>query len=174
LNFRRSTFRPKPTLDAPSAKRAHQGVPQVPAASFQVPVVVPAIPSSAADVSIFAATTPEVPAADVSVSAATIPEVHAAESRSADTPTASAHVSIEHSVAASTHSFSCIHHKHIAKKQVTPIVDIADATFIKFDSDRNTKHFTSLHELLHMVERTDLQKLLGTVDNLYQREDPDT
>nr|GFD48386.1 hypothetical protein [Tanacetum cinerariifolium] len=42
------------------------------------------------------------------------------------------------------------------------------------DMAGNTKHFTSLRELLHMVERTDLQKLLGTVDNLYQQEDPDT
>nr|GEY37809.1 putative reverse transcriptase domain-containing protein [Tanacetum cinerariifolium] len=124
LNFRRSTFRPKPTLDAPSAKRANQGVPQ-----------------------------------------------------------------------------------HIAKKRVTPIVDIADDALIKFNSDSgndddplpyapyvgweivssplgsvhayydmagHTKHFTSLREHLHMVEKTDLQKLLGAVDNLYQMEDPDT
>nr|GEZ20291.1 hypothetical protein [Tanacetum cinerariifolium] len=86
--------------------------------------------------------------------------------------------------------------KNIAKKRVAPIVDIADAALIKFDSDsgsdddplpyapyaswkmvpsplgfvhaysdmaRHTKHFTSLPELLHKVERTDLQKLLGTV-----------
>nr|GFB61420.1 reverse transcriptase domain-containing protein [Tanacetum cinerariifolium] len=38
----------------------------------------------------------------------------------------------------------------------------------------HTKHFTTLRELLHMVEKTDLQKLLGAIDNLYQREDPDT
>nr|GFA08901.1 synaptobrevin, longin-like domain protein [Tanacetum cinerariifolium] len=101
----------------------------------KVPAVVPAVPSSAADVSVFAATTPEVPAAE--------------------------------------------RRKHIAKN---PIVDIADAALIKFDSDsgsdddplRHTKHFTSLRELLHMVEKIDLQKLLGDVDNVYQREDPDT
>nr|GEW86854.1 hypothetical protein [Tanacetum cinerariifolium] len=81
---------------------------------------VPAVPSFAADVSVYVATTLEVPAA---------------ESRPADTPTASVHVSVEHSVAASTHSSSCRHHKHIAKKRVTPIVDIADAALIKFDSD---------------------------------------
>nr|GEV96492.1 copia protein [Tanacetum cinerariifolium] len=161
LAEQRSTFRPKPTLDAPSAKRANQGVPQV----------------------------------------------LAAESCPADTSTASAHVSVEPSVAASTPSSSHKRRKHIAKKGVTPIVDIADAALIKFNSDigsdddplpyapyagwkmvpsplgfvhayydlaGQTKHFTSLRELLHMVERTDLQKLLGTVDNLYQREDPDT
>nr|GEU50150.1 aminoacyl-tRNA synthetase, class 1a, anticodon-binding [Tanacetum cinerariifolium] len=146
-------------------------------------------------------------AADVLVSAATTPEVPAAESRPADIPTASAHVSVEPSVAASTPSSSRKRRKRIAKKRVTPIVDIADAALIKFDSDSgsdddplpyapyaswqmvpsplgsvhayydmagHTKHFTSLRELLHMVEKTDLQKLLGTVDNLYQREDPDT
>nr|GFB00313.1 hypothetical protein [Tanacetum cinerariifolium] len=122
-------------------------------------------------------------------------------------PTAYAHVFVEHSVAASTHSSSRRRRKHIAKKRVAPIVDIADAALIKFDSDsgsdddplpyapyagwkmgpsplgfvhaysdmaRHTKHFTSLRELLHTVERTDLQKLLGTIDNLYQRENPDT
>nr|GEY92341.1 putative reverse transcriptase domain-containing protein [Tanacetum cinerariifolium] len=192
LNFRHFTFRPKPTLDAPSAKRANQGVPQVPAASSQVPASVPDAPSFAADVSVSAATTPEVPTA---------------ESRPADTPTASVHVSVEPSVAASTPSSSHKRRKHIAKKWVTPIVDRADDALIKFDSDSgsdddplpyapyaswemvpspldsvhayydmagHTKHFTSLRKLLYMVERTDLQKLLGTVDNLYQREDPDT
>nr|GEZ66561.1 hypothetical protein [Tanacetum cinerariifolium] len=120
LNFRRSTFRPKPTLDAPSAKRANQGVPQVPVASSQVPSSVPDALSFAADVSVSAATTPEVPAA---------------ESRPADTPTASAHISIKHFVAASTPSSSRKRRKYIAKKRVTPIVDIADAALIKFDSD---------------------------------------
>nr|GEV95686.1 aminoacyl-tRNA synthetase, class 1a, anticodon-binding [Tanacetum cinerariifolium] len=43
-----------------------------------------------------------------------------------------------------------------------------------YDMTGHTKHFTSLRELLHMVDKTDLQKLLGAVDNLYQREDPDT
>nr|GEY63141.1 hypothetical protein [Tanacetum cinerariifolium] len=189
LNSRHSTFRPKPTLDAPSAKRANQRVPQVPATSSQVPASVPAASSFATDVSVSAATTPKVPAA---------------ESRPADTPTAYVHVSVEHSVAASTHSSSRRHRKHIAKKRVTPIMDIDDDALIKFDSDsgsdddplpytpyagwkmvssplgsihayyvmaRHTKHFTSLCELLHLVEKTDLQKLLGAVDNLYQREE---
>nr|GEU75490.1 ribonuclease H-like domain, reverse transcriptase, RNA-dependent DNA polymerase [Tanacetum cinerariifolium] len=188
----RSTFRPKPTLDAPFVKRVNQGVPQVPVASSQVPASVPAALLFAADVSVFAATTLEVPAA---------------ASRPADTLTASVHVSVEHSVAASTPSSLRKRHKHIAKKLVTPIVDIADAALIKFDSDSSsdddplpyapyagwemvpsplgfvhayydmvghTKHFTSLRELLHIMEKTDLQKLMGVVDNLYQREDPDT
>nr|GEU55234.1 alpha/beta hydrolases superfamily protein [Tanacetum cinerariifolium] len=178
-NFRRSTFRPKPTLDAPSAKRANPGVPQVPTASSQVPTSVPDAPTFAADASVSAATTPEVPAA---------------ESRPSDTPTASVHVSVEHSVAASTQSSLRRRRKYIAKKRVTPIMDMADAALIKFDSDSgsnddplpyvpyagwemvpsplgfvhayhdmagHTKHFTTLRELLHMVEKTDLQKLLG-------------
>nr|GFA11735.1 hypothetical protein [Tanacetum cinerariifolium] len=105
-----STFRPKPTLDAPSARRANQGVPQVPATPSQVPASVPAASSFAAD-------------------------VPAAASRSADTPTSSVYVFVEHSVAASTYSSSRRRRKHIAKKRVTPIVDIADAALIKFDSD---------------------------------------
>nr|GFA14566.1 hypothetical protein [Tanacetum cinerariifolium] len=174
----RFTFRPKPTLDAPSAKRANQGVPQVPAASSQVLASVLDAPSFSADVSVSAATTPEVPTA---------------ESRPADTPTASVHISVEPSVAASTPSSSRKRRKHIAKKWVTPIVDMADDALIKFNSDSgsdddplpyapyaswemvpsplgsvhayydmagHTKHFTSLRKLLYMVERTDLQKLL--------------
>nr|GFC88637.1 hypothetical protein [Tanacetum cinerariifolium] len=42
------------------------------------------------------------------------------------------------------------------------------------DMARHTKHFTTLRKLLHMVEKTDLQKLLGAVDKLYQKEEPDT
>nr|GEX48605.1 OTU domain-containing protein 5-B [Tanacetum cinerariifolium] len=42
------------------------------------------------------------------------------------------------------------------------------------DMAGHTKHFTTLRELLYMVEKTDLQKLLGAVDELYQKEDPNT
>nr|GEV14127.1 putative ribonuclease H-like domain-containing protein [Tanacetum cinerariifolium] len=98
----------------------------------KVPASVPAAPSFAADVSVPAAPSFAV---DVSVSAATTPEVPAAESRLADTLTASAHVSIAHSVAASTPSSLRKRRKDIAKKRVTPIVDIADAALIKFDSN---------------------------------------
>nr|GEW15071.1 hypothetical protein [Tanacetum cinerariifolium] len=97
--------------------------------------------------------------------------------------------------------------KQIAKKRVTPIVDVADVDLIKFDSasesdgdpspyapyagwemvptpfgsihayydmEEHTKHFTSLRELLHMVEKNDLRKLLGDVDKFYQRQEPET
>nr|GEZ99966.1 hypothetical protein [Tanacetum cinerariifolium] len=60
-------------------------------------------------------------------------EVSAAASRPADTPTA--HASVEHSVVATTPSSSCKRRKHIAKKRVTPIMDMANADLIKFDSD---------------------------------------
>nr|GEX76099.1 aminoacyl-tRNA synthetase, class 1a, anticodon-binding [Tanacetum cinerariifolium] len=145
----------KPTLDAPSAKRANQGVPQVPAASSHVPASVPAAPSFATDVSISAATTPEVPAA---------------ESRPADTPTAFAYVSVESSVAASTPSSSRKRRKHIAKKRVTPTVDIADDALIKFDSDSGSDDDPLSYAPYAGWE----MKQLGIVDNLYQREDPDT
>nr|GEX75407.1 retrovirus-related Pol polyprotein from transposon TNT 1-94 [Tanacetum cinerariifolium] len=65
--------------------------------------------------------------------------------------------------------------KQIAKKRVTPIVDVADVDLIKFDSAKeHTKHFTSLHKLLHMVEQNDLRKLLRDVDKFYQRQEPET
>nr|GEX16672.1 hypothetical protein [Tanacetum cinerariifolium] len=160
-------------------------------------VLVPAALSVAADVSI-----PAVPPDLAAVSTHVDTEVHAEESTPDDNPTAS-----EHIVAASTPSSSRKRHKQIAKKRVTPIVDIADDALIKFDStsdsdddplpyapyagwemvpsplgsihayydmEGHTKHFTYLRELLHMVEKNDLQKLLVTVDNLYQREEPDT
>nr|GFA10177.1 hypothetical protein [Tanacetum cinerariifolium] len=154
----RSTFRPKPTLDAPSAKRANQGVPQVPAASSQVPASVPAASSFATDVSVSAATTPKIPAA---------------ESRPADTPTAYAHVFVEHSVATDSGSDDDpLPYVPYAGWEMVPSL----LGFVHAYSDMagHTKHFTSLRELLHMVEKIDLQKLLGAVDNLYQREDPDT
>nr|GEX66738.1 hypothetical protein [Tanacetum cinerariifolium] len=122
-------------------------------------------------------------------------------------PAASEHVPTEPTVAVPTPSSSRQRRKHIAKKWVTPIVDMADAAIIKFDSDSDgdddplpyapyagwemvpsplgsvhayhdmaghTKHFTTLRELLHLVEKTDLQKLLGAIDELYHKEDPDT
>nr|GEW56426.1 ribonuclease H-like domain, reverse transcriptase, RNA-dependent DNA polymerase [Tanacetum cinerariifolium] len=151
LNFKRTTFRPMLTLEAPSAKRARQEVPQdVHAASSQVPTSVHAAPFTVVVVSVPAA--PSI-AADVLVSAApSIPadtEVHADESCLDDTQTASEHVSTKHTVDESTPSTSRIRQGH-------------------------TKHFTSLHELLHMVEKNDLRRLLGAVDILYQREEPDT
>nr|GEX55224.1 ribonuclease H-like domain, reverse transcriptase, RNA-dependent DNA polymerase [Tanacetum cinerariifolium] len=131
--------------------------------------------------------------------------VPAAPSIAADT--ASERVSAEHTVDESTPLSSCSRRKQIAKKRVTPIVDVADDALIMFDRasgsdddplpyapyagwemvttplgfihayydmEEHTKHFTSLRELLHMVEKNDLRKLLGAVDNLYQREEPNT
>nr|GEZ17517.1 xylulose kinase-1 [Tanacetum cinerariifolium] len=210
-NFKRTTCRPAPSLEAPFVKRARQEVPQdVNAASLQVPaapsvvadVSVPAAPSVAIDVSVPAV--PPDPAVD---SAHVDTEVHADESNPDDTTTASEQVSAEHTVAASTPLSLRTRRKHLAKKRVTPIVDIADDALIKFDSasdsdddplpyapyagwemvpsplgsvhayydiEGHTKHFTSLHEILHMVEKNDLRRLLGAVDNLYRREEPDT
>nr|GFD18967.1 hypothetical protein [Tanacetum cinerariifolium] len=42
------------------------------------------------------------------------------------------------------------------------------------DMAGHTKHFTTLRELLYMVEKTDLQKLLGAVDKIYQKQEPNT
>nr|GEV20172.1 hypothetical protein [Tanacetum cinerariifolium] len=197
LNFKRTTFRPTPTLEAPSDKRARQGVPQdVHAASLQVPTSVPTTPSIAADVSFFT-----VPSIHVDT------EVYADESHPDDNQTASEQVFAEHTVDESTPSSSCTCRKQIAKKRVTLIVDVADNALIKFDSasesdddpspyapyadwemvptplgsihayydmEEHTKHFTSLHKLLHMVEKNDLRQLLGDVDKFYQRHKPDT
>nr|GEX63417.1 aminoacyl-tRNA synthetase, class 1a, anticodon-binding [Tanacetum cinerariifolium] len=199
LNFKRTTFRPTPSLEAPSAKRARQGVPQdVHAASSQVPTA----PSVAADVSV-----PAISPDHATGSAHVDTEVHVAESNPNDNPTTSEQVSAEHTIAVSTPSSSCTRRKQIAKKRVTLIVDIVDDALIKFDSasdsdddplpyapyagwemvpsllgstydyydmEGHTKHFTSLRELLHMVEKNDLRKLLGAVNNIYQREEPDT
>nr|GEX21764.1 hypothetical protein [Tanacetum cinerariifolium] len=128
---------------------------RVPAASTQVPADVPAALSFVVDVSVSAATTPVVPAA---------------KSRLADTPTASAHVSVEPSVAASTHFSLRKCRKHITKKRVTPIVDMADVALIKFDSDSGSDD----DPLPYAPYASWEMKLLGVVDNLYQREDPDT
>nr|GEX05467.1 hypothetical protein [Tanacetum cinerariifolium] len=151
---------------------------RVPAASSQVPAGVPTALSFPADVLVHAATS----SAPVDISVPAVSPTHDATFVPAETV-------------------------HIAKKRVTPIVDMANAAMIKFDSDSNsnddplsyapyaswemvpsplgsvhayldmaghTKHFTTLRELLYMVEKTDLQKLLGAVDELYQKEEPNT
>nr|GFC12771.1 hypothetical protein [Tanacetum cinerariifolium] len=132
LNFKRTTFRPKPTLEAPSTKRARQGVPQaVHIASLQVPTSVPAAPSIAADVtvSIVSITTADVFAAtsiaggpspsvaeDPTTPTQALPvtpdlaavfahadtDVHADESRPDDNQPTSEQVSAEHTVDLST------------------------------------------------------------------------
>nr|GFC09245.1 hypothetical protein [Tanacetum cinerariifolium] len=55
-----------------------------------------------------------------------------------DPLTAPEHGSSEPTVAAPPPSSSRHRRKHIAKKRVTPIVDVADAAMIKFDSDSNS------------------------------------
>nr|GFC82997.1 hypothetical protein [Tanacetum cinerariifolium] len=99
------------------------------APSIAADVLVPTALSVAADVSVPAI--PPDPAVDY---AQVDTEVHADESNPDDTPTASEQVSAEHSVAASTPSSSRKRRKQIAKKRVTPIVDISDDALIKFDS----------------------------------------
>nr|GEY61610.1 hypothetical protein [Tanacetum cinerariifolium] len=174
----------------------------------QVPAGVFAASSTAADESVSAA--PSIPVDESVYVAPSVPadtEVHADESRLDDPQTASEHVSTEPTIDETTSSSSHTRRKHLAKKLVTPIVNVADDALIRFDSASDsdddplpyapyagwemvpfplgsihayygmkghTKHFTSLRELLHMVEKNDLWKLMGAVNNLYQREEPDT
>nr|GEU78921.1 aminoacyl-tRNA synthetase, class 1a, anticodon-binding [Tanacetum cinerariifolium] len=122
LNFKRTTFRPTPTLEAPSAKRARQRVPlDVHAASLQV---------------------------------------HATDSHPDDNHTASEQVSAEHTIDDSSES----------DDEPTPYAPYAGWEMVPtplgfnhayYDMEEHTKHFTSLRELLHMVEKNDLRKLLG-------------
>nr|GEX09719.1 hypothetical protein [Tanacetum cinerariifolium] len=109
------------------------------------PAGVPAAPSIPADVSLPVATSsapaaipvPVVSIAHVAVSVPAEPMVHPAESHM-DTPlTVPAHGSSEPTVAVPSSSSSRHRRKHIAKKRVTPIVDVADAAMIKFDSDND-------------------------------------
>nr|GEW77475.1 putative ribonuclease H-like domain-containing protein [Tanacetum cinerariifolium] len=154
---------PTPTLEAPSAKRDRQGVPHdAHAASLQVPASVPATPSIAVDVSVSV-----VP----SVHADT--EVNADESNPDDTQTASEQVSAEHTVDDSSESDDdpSPYAPYAGWEMVpTPFGSI----HAYYDMEEHTKHFTSLHELLHMVEKNDLRRLLGDVDKFYQKQAPET
>nr|GEX99629.1 aminoacyl-tRNA synthetase, class 1a, anticodon-binding [Tanacetum cinerariifolium] len=122
-------------------------------------VSVPAAPSVATDVSV-PAVSPDHAVDSVHVDT----QVHADESNPDDTTTASKQVSAEHIVVASTHSS--------LRTQMVP--SPLGSIHAYYDMEGHTKHFTFLHELLHMVEKNDLWRLLGAVDNLYQREEPDT
>nr|GFB05827.1 hypothetical protein [Tanacetum cinerariifolium] len=78
LNFKRSTFRPNLTLDAPPAKRANQEAPQVPAVTTQDPAGVPAAPSIPADASLPATSSSDpaaipVPAVSIAHAAVFVP-----------------------------------------------------------------------------------------------------
>nr|GEZ90650.1 hypothetical protein [Tanacetum cinerariifolium] len=181
--------RVNPTLEAPSAKRAGQGVPQavhaafsqvpttsshVPAASLQVPASVPAAPSIAADISVSAVSTttadvaaapalpvelpiqtsgsvgvstgvtkatttyipdPPPPTTPTEIPYTTSPrESFGASTHSVESQEESTTVAFTSGVSHAKPSSSCGHRKQIAKKRVTPIVDVADVNLIKFDS----------------------------------------
>nr|GEU30644.1 hypothetical protein [Tanacetum cinerariifolium] len=111
-----------------------------------VPAGVPAAPLFPADVSVHAATSsapadisvPTVSPAHVAASVPAETVVHTTESHLDDPLTASEHVSSEPTVAAPTPLSSRQRRKHIAKKRVTPIMDMAYAAMIKFDSDSDS------------------------------------
>nr|GEV45091.1 ribonuclease H-like domain, reverse transcriptase, RNA-dependent DNA polymerase [Tanacetum cinerariifolium] len=116
---------------------------KVPAALSHVPAGILAALSFPADVSVHAATSSAhadilVPVVSPAHAAAFVPTetvVYTAKSHLDDPLTASEHVSTKPTVAAPTPSSSYKRRKHISKKRVTPIVDMADAAMIKFDSD---------------------------------------
>nr|GEW80394.1 reverse transcriptase domain-containing protein [Tanacetum cinerariifolium] len=151
----------------------------------RVPASVPATPSIPADVLVHVATSSapadiSVPAVSPAHAAASVPAeivVHTAESHVDDPLTASEHVSTEPTVATPTPSSSriltmtsCLTLLMSARKWPSPLGSI----HAYHDMAGHTKHFTTLCELLYMVEKTDLQKLLGAVDKLYQKEESDT
>nr|GEZ25581.1 hypothetical protein [Tanacetum cinerariifolium] len=112
------------------------------------------------------------------VSAHADTEVHADESCSDDNKTASEQVSAEHTidvsttVAASESDGDPLPYAPYASWEMVPTP--LGSIHAYYDMEEHTKHFTSLRELLHMVEKNDLRKLLGAVDNFYQRQQPDT
>nr|GEU56689.1 uncharacterized mitochondrial protein AtMg00810-like [Tanacetum cinerariifolium] len=130
-------------LDSPPAKRATQGAPPVPAVSSQDPASVLAAPLISTDASLPTASlsdhaiipVPTVSIAHAAVSVLAEPMVHPAESPMDPHLTAPVHGSFEPTVAVHSPSSLRHHRKHIAKKWVTPIVDVADAAMLKFDSD---------------------------------------
>nr|GFA05787.1 hypothetical protein [Tanacetum cinerariifolium] len=122
------------------------GAPPVPAVSSQDLVGVHAAPSIPADVSLPAANSsapadipvPAVSIAHAAVSVPAEPMVHPAGSHMNDPLTSREHGSSEPTVVAPPPSSLRHRLKHIAKKRVTPIVDVADAVMIKFDSDSDS------------------------------------
>nr|GEW91390.1 UBN2 domain-containing protein [Tanacetum cinerariifolium] len=184
LEFERSTFRPKPTLDAPPAKRANQEAPQAPAISTQDPAGVPAAPLIPADASLLVASSSDpaaihVPAVSIAHAAVFVPAdpmVHSAESHMDDPLTAPEHGSSEPTVAAPTpDSDSDDDPLPYAPRAGWEMVSSPLGSVHAYHNMAGyTKHFTTLHEILHMVERTDLQRLLCNVDTIYQSEELDT
>nr|GEY02733.1 hypothetical protein [Tanacetum cinerariifolium] len=143
---------------------------KVPATSSQVPVVVPATPSFPADVSVHAATSSA--PADISVPA--VSPTHTAESHVDDPLTASEHVTLIVDMADvamikfdsdSDSDDDPLPYAPYASWEMVP--SLLGSIHAYHDIAGHTKHITTLCELLYMVEKTDLQKLLGAVDELY-------
>nr|GEY05732.1 hypothetical protein [Tanacetum cinerariifolium] len=164
LKFRHSTFRPKPTLDAPPAKRVNQEAPQVPAVSTQDSVGVPTAPLILADASLPAASLSDpaaIPVLDVSIAHAAVfvpakPMVHSAESYMDDPLTTPEHGSFEPTVAAPTPDSDSdddpLPYAPYAGWKMSPLGSV----HAYHNMVGHTKHFTTLRDILHMVERTDL------------------
>nr|GFB06149.1 hypothetical protein [Tanacetum cinerariifolium] len=136
-----------------------------------VPASVPIAPSIAADVSVSAistTTTDVSPAPTLPVES--VAEVHANESGLDENQTASKQVSTEHTASESDDDPSP-YAPYVGWEMVPTPLGFIHAYYYM---EEHTKHFTSLRELLHMVEKNDLRKLLGDVDTFYQRQEPDT
>nr|GEV02984.1 putative reverse transcriptase domain-containing protein [Tanacetum cinerariifolium] len=198
LNFKRTTFRPKPTLEAPSAKRARQGVPlavhaassQVPAASSQVPAGVPAALSIAADVSVSAVSTIT---ADVFAPPTTTTSIAGGPSPSvAEDPTTPTQVPpVTHDrAAASAHADTEVHadesrldDNKTASEQVSVEHSIDTSTIVVFTSGVSHATPSSLRKLPvrvmmipHLMHLMSAEKwrLLGDVEKFYQTQEPET
>nr|GEU90001.1 hypothetical protein [Tanacetum cinerariifolium] len=150
LNFKRKSMTTNSIAGGPSPSVAED-----PTTTTQVPPVTPDL---------------------AAVSAHADTKVHTDTFRPNDTLTASEQVSTEYTVDVSTTvaftsgvsqatpSSSHGHRKQIAKKRVTPIEMVPTplgSIHAYYDMEEHTKHFTSLCELLHMMEKNDLRQLLG-------------
>nr|GEV46322.1 hypothetical protein [Tanacetum cinerariifolium] len=181
LNFKRTTFKPKLTLE--------------------VPVSVPAASSIAADVSVSAVSTPT---ADVSIFELPIPTsgsigvstcvTKATTISIPDPPPPTTPTEIPHTTSPRESLGASIHGPESQEDSTTVAASESDgdpspyapydgwemvptpfgSIHAYYDMEEHTKHFTSLRELLHMVEKNDLRKLLGDVDKFFQRQEPET
>nr|GFB86726.1 late embryogenesis abundant protein, LEA-14 [Tanacetum cinerariifolium] len=102
-----------------------------------------------------------------------VTKVHTDESRLDNPHTASEHVSTKPTVDATTPSSSRTRRKHLAKKWVTPIVDIADAALIKFDSASDSDDYPLPYapyagwEMVHVLKTVDGRVIHMFVDVSY-------
>nr|GEY59757.1 hypothetical protein [Tanacetum cinerariifolium] len=184
LNFRSSTFHPNPTLDTLPAKRVTQGDPLVPVVSSTDPTGVLAAPLIPADVSLPAATSSApadipVPAVSIALAAISVPAepmVHPTESLMDPPLTAPTHGSSKPTIAAPTPNSNSdddpLPYAPYAGWKMVP--SPLGSVHAYHNMVGHTKHFTTLREILHIVERTGLQRLLGAVDALCQSEELDT